>query len=239
MIAAVVALGVAVLLLGLLVVGLLRSHADILRVLHDADLMVDPDGQTSERPSTFKAVDGVADPGGSSRSGIDIVGVTPAGESVAIGIIGAGHRTLLAFLSSGCLTCQHFWSTFADPAATALPDDIRLVIVTHGTDQESPSKVAELAPPGVPVVMTSAAWDDFDAPVSPYFCLVEPDGRVSGEGASADWGQVRDLMLRATADAAGVVGETSRRGGPDADTELTRAGIAPGDPRLQHDPEVD
>ncbi len=236
MTAAVIALAAAVLLLGLLVVGLLRSHADILRVLHDADLMVDPDRAATGQTSTFKAVDGVADPGGSTRSGTDIVGVTPDGESTAIGIVGVGHRTLLAFLSSGCLTCQHFWTTFADPTATALPTDIRLVIVTHGSDQESPSKVAELAPARVPIVMSSEAWDDFDAPVSPYFCLVESDGRVVGEGASADWQQVRDLMLRANADSA--TPPPARAGGPDADAELTRAGIGPGDARLRHDQET-
>lgn len=235
---AVITLGVAVVLLGLLVVGLLRSHADVLRALHDAEIMIDPDTPRAPPNQTFSAVEGVADPGGATRSGADITGVNTNGDAMAVGVIGTGHRTLLAFLSSGCLTCHHFWSTFADPEATGLPDDIRLVIVTHSPGQESETAVAELAPPRIPVVMSSEAWETYQAPVSPYFCLVESTGAVAGEGASADWQQVRELMIRADRDQTASDRRASRLGGPDADIELKRAGILPGDPRLSHEPET-
>jgi hypothetical protein len=244
MTAAVILLGVAVGLLGLLVVGLLRSHADVLRALHDLGVSLDGESATSARSAAarsqpkMRTAIGVPEPGPAGGRVTDLSGVTPRGDSVVIGVGGADHRTLLAFLSSGCLTCQNFWSIFDDPGAIDLPDDFRLVIVTHGTDQESPSAIADLAPRGVPLVMSSAAWDDYDAPVSPYFVLVDgPTSRILGEGASAEWTQVRNLMVNAVKDQESLGLTTrGRRPDPDANQALDDAGIVPGDQRLRHDP---
>ena len=56
--------------------------------------------------------------------------------------------------------------------------DVRPVIVTKDPTEESHGRIAELAPETVPTIMSSATWDQFKIPVSPYFVLVE-----AGSGA--------------------------------------------------------
>ena len=91
--------------------------------------------------------------------------------------------------------------------------------MTKGPEEESISAIAALAPGGVATVLSSAAWDDYDVPVAPYAILVaQGTGRVLGEGAGATWGQVRDLMQQALADAAT---------GSDADLQARRRRAAP------------
>src|SRR5690349_24069344 len=89
----------ATVLLGLLVIGLLKSHAEILRQLHELGA-----GRTEEptRPVSVDLTTGRA----SGAEAHDITGPTPAGEAAAIAVRGTPHDTLLAFLSSGCLTCN-------------------------------------------------------------------------------------------------------------------------------------
>ena len=86
---------VAIVLLGLLVVGLLRSHAEILRKLHELGAGLDPDaapGVTSAVPAPVRRT---------ASTGFDLSGTTPGDEAVRIGVVGARQSTLLAFLSSG------------------------------------------------------------------------------------------------------------------------------------------
>lgn len=243
MTAAVVTLCVVTALLTLLVLAMLRSHAEILRQLHalagGRDLGTDADGPG------FQTRPGVAMPREGQSSATDIAGVTPAGDGVAIAIAGQSHRTLVAFLSSGCLTCRSFWAAFSAPDTLGLRPDVRLVVVTKDPEMESVSDVVDLAPDSVQVVMSTAAWDDFDVPMAPYFVLVDgPSGSVIGEGASAGWDQVRELMDRALADST-VLRDLRTRGGAtgqrdrDTDEELLRSGITPGDPRLDHPPHAD
>jgi hypothetical protein len=135
---------------------------------------------------------------------------------------------LIAFLSSNCLTCHGFWEVFDDPTIE-LPAKARLVVVTQGPQSESPSKIAELAPPHIPVVLSSEAWQMYGAPGAPYFVLV--DGRTStilGEGAATTWDHVSRLLRRAMADH--EMDGTSRAALIDG--ELRAAGIEPGDPSL-------
>src|SRR4029077_19637346 len=113
---------------------------------------------------------------GSFAAAADIDGAGLRDDATHIAVVGARHRTMLAFLSSGCLTCQEFWSAFADAARLDLPTDIRLVVVTKDAAEESVSALRRLEPAGVPVVMSSAAWADYNVPGSPYFVLV--DGRL-------------------------------------------------------------
>ena len=113
---------------------------------------------------------------------------------------GAPGSTLLAFLSSGCLGCGAFWEALGarprSPAARAWS------IVTKDTELESPSKLLELAPDGVPLVMSTEAWDRYEVAGSPYFVLVDgPSGRVAGEGTATSWAQVASLLRDALADA--------------------------------------
>ena len=273
---AVVLLGVVVALLAVLVVSLLRSHAEILRALHDLGVDLDPanpadsaraaraaraagtastaaaptvpTAQIEVPPGELVTREGVPAPGELLGMGaFDLVGTDPSGDAVAIGVLGANRRTLLAFLTTGCTTCHQFWSAFAEGVELPAPD-IRLVVVTQGHEAESPARVAELAPPGIDVVLSSDAWEDYGVPVAPYFALVDGD-EVVGEGAAASWPQVVDLLGRSLADAGRSFGApgaapsrraflTGRDRAERVDAELAAAGIRPGDPRL-YEPVVD
>lgn len=217
----VVLLALAVALLGILVVGLLRTHAEILRRLHElgAGLYDDTEAAGATTSGAGSATGGVRTPVAiTTRPGVpeprsqdgpvgtdahDVSGVTPSGAATVAGVVGADHTTLLAFLSSGCGTCADFWRAFADGEGTRLPGrDTRLVVVTKDPQAESVSAVASLAPPGVTTIMSSAAYEAYGVPANPYFILVDgPSGSVLGEGAAATWAQVANLLGQAAADA--------------------------------------
>lgn len=252
----------AIALLGLLVVGLLRSHAEILRRLHDLGAGLDEvpgegaraaGGRTARgargiERDQFKVFPEVPAPGERDDLpvGRDLVGVGPTDDAVSIRVVGAPHTTLIAFLSSTCLTCQRFWDAFAHPDSLGLAAGIRLVIVTKGPDEESPARIADVAPAGVPLVMSSEAWAAYDVPGSPYFVLVDgPSGQARGEGTGIDWPQVRGLLTQVSDDevfAADLESRRVRKSGADdarerrVDEELLAAGITPGDPSLFGDP---
>ncbi len=250
MTALVVVEGLALLLLGVLVAGLLRSHAEILRRLHELD-----GGAEGSTPGEFGPVDlefpvppGRALPkaaGGVLTAATDVEGATPRGEAVRVAVAGTRHDTLLAFLSSGCLTCRTFWQAFASRDGLGLPAGMRLVVVTRSADEESVSRLRELAPPGLPVVLSSEAWGAYEVPVAPYFVQVSgAESRVVGEGAASAWEQVAELVRTSSGDRAAVsavpaqidLGAAGADGGAlreqRADRELLAAGITPGDPSL-------
>ena len=236
-----VALTLLVGLLGLLVVGLLRSHAEVLRRLHEIDPRADHaghGGHAHPTPQDLGVRPGVALPRESETPAFDLSGTTPDGEETALALLGGPRRTLLAFLSSGCATCLEFWREIAEGAV--LPAGVDLVVVTKGEEQESASRVAELAPPGVPVLMSTQAWTDYQVPMAPYFLLVDgPGSAVRGEGAASSWPQLLDLLGQAVDDAPGGRRRRGTRSAADRelriDRELAAAGIAPGDPRLYPD----
>jgi hypothetical protein len=219
-------------LLAVLVVGLLRSHAEILRRLGP------PDGEGA----------GASNGGGlpvprrdEAISARDIAGATLAGEAIQIGLRAGGASTLLAFLSSGCETCVGFWRSLGERGGTVIPGGGRVIAVTKDRSHESPSRLRELAPAGVPLVMSSAAWRDYGVPTTPYFVYVDgASGDIHGEGAATGWQQVLSLLRDALDDVA-VTTANERRGTAGsgrlervarADRELASAGIAPGHPSL-------
>ena len=168
---------------------------------------------------------------------VDVAGTTLAGDAVKIAVAGAPGSTLLAFLSSGCLTCGAFWEALG--AGPEIPGGARLVIVTKDTRMESPSKLLELAPDGVPLVMSSEAWDRYEVAGSPYFVLVDgATGRIRGEGTATSWSQVASLLRDAITDAeiraerAGRLASDAAARLARADAELTSAGIGQGHPSL-------
>ncbi len=245
--------GVVIAVLALLVVGLLRSHADILKRLHELGAGLDastPGGDPARTsgPRTgrdFQVMPQVPSPPDREEFGgsADLVGLGAGGtEALSVRVTGVEHDTIVAFLSSGCLTCQRFWDAFRKPRKLGLPAGTRLVVVTKGPDAESPSAVAELAPPGMPTVMSTQAFTDYDIPGSPYFVHVHgPTGRVQGEGTGPDWEQVSSLLSQASGDAALVAtlaGSQVPKPGADAeresriDRELHTAGVSPGDASL-------
>jgi hypothetical protein len=239
MIALVIVSTFVVLVLGILVAGLLRSHADILRALHDLGAGVgDPStapavaAPVTFTPSAASAALGVAPA---------VAGVTPTGDARAIAVDNSDDLTLLGFLSSGCTGCAAFWDALQEPGRLQLPDRTRVVIVTKGPDREIPAEVQAKATGRVPVVMSTDAWLDYQVPGSPFFVLVDgATGRKVGQGVASQVGQLAELVRRAEHDR-GHAGSTRGRGdaslaGPAreaaADEVLAAAGILPGDPSL-------
>lgn len=231
----VAALAVVVILLTVLVLGLLRSHGEMLRAFNELGVTFGHDGADTsaatssllpdpERKRVPHASERVIESSGDG-SVHDISGTTPRGGSLVVGIANRNERTLLAFLSSGCTTCKGFWDAFRSDQP--LPRSVdRLVVVTRSNDEESPAAITNLAPDRHKVVMSSQAWDDYGIPVSPYFVLVDgPTSRIEGEGAASTWSQVGSLLGRAEADSEA---ENERR----IDSELKAAGISPDDPTL-------
>lgn len=259
MVALAIVLSVVVLLLGVLVAGLLRSHADILKALHDLGVGVGEPGGAGDSVDVPEQHRGASGPGRSmsvpltmgpplpqertSTSAPTIAGLTPRGDALAVTVTGGDHLTLLAFLSSGCATCAGFWKAFRTPGHLGLSPRTRLVVVTKGPELEIPGDVDALAPAGLSVVMSTGAWGDYEVPGSPFFVLVDgASGRRIGEGVANHFHQVVELVRRAESDARVLaIGSRSRApvdglDGPerelDNDHELMAAGIYPGDPSL-------
>ena len=228
---------VVLVLLVVVVTGLLRSHGEILRRLHTLGAGLDPD-----------VVDGVDAPAvlrprgdqARDRAGLgpaaDISGRGLHDDAVSIPVIGVRHRTLLAFLSSGCLTCRGFWDAFGRPATLGLPADVRLVVVTKDAAEESVRSLRDLAAPDLAVVMSNAAWEQYAVPGSPYFTLIDGmSARVVGEGTGATWAQVQSLLAHAAGDEGerqGSEGGSAEATEARIDLELLAHGIGPGDPSL-------
>ena len=229
MTALVIVEGVVIGLLVVLVAGLLRSHADILRRLHalgDAGTTTNHGAggiQISPRPS--------------HRLPAAVTGPTPGGTTETVALTKTRGLVLLAFLSSGCTTCRPFWEAFSQNAPMPSPD-VRPVVVTKGPHEESSSKIRNLAPTSIRTVMSSDAWDDFQIPVSPYFVLVDAtDGTVVGEGAASTWEHVSQLLSQAMADAGHVHDAVGTRERSDRTAaRLSQAGIEPGDESLFRNP---
>ncbi len=223
----------------ILVVGLLRSHAAILRQLHELD-----GSSAHAHDDPGPAPVRLADPTNRAKP---LQGVTLGGEQVVFAVSGVDHNTLLVFLSSSCLTCREFWSTFATDGVT-LPHGTRLIIVTKDLSDESPSELAALAPEGFELVCSSAAWTNYQVPGSPYVISIDGStGRIQGEGTGLNWEQVAGLLAQATGDRhflTGTEADTVRKPMSDVarearvDQELLEAGILPGDPSLYPEQET-
>lgn len=258
MVALAIVLCAVVALLAVLVAGLLRSHADILKALHDLGVGVgDPSsvehtsverrsaGSPGASPATSAPLT-IGPPLPGERDSVSapaIGGITPRGDALGIAPAETGDLTLLVFLSSGCATCAGFWSALGQPQQFAGLDGVRTVVVTKGPELEIRAEVGSLAPPGLPVVMSSDAWNDYEVPGSPFFVLVDGrSGRRIGEGVAQQFAEIADLVRRARADRETAPTPTRGRAtaegldGPEReranDRELMAAGIMPGDPSL-------
>ena len=226
MTALVIAEAVAIVFLAILVVGLLRSHADVLRELHELR-----EGQGSDAP--FRTAAGVAEPRMTGTRAHDIAGATPDGGVAGIRVTQTGQPTLVAFMSTTCSTCEHFWEGFQSDEVLATLGNTRLVIVTRSPQDELAAEVARLAPDGMPLVMSSAAWDNYQVPGSPYFVMVDgASGVITGEGSASSWDKLLDLMGIADGDGPVDAGSNDRDRAERIDQELADSGILPGDPQL-------
>lgn len=235
---AVVLLTVVVAVLVLLVAGLLRSHAAILRRLHELGAGVGeaPSATSSPAASPLQTPDlGLPAPPvvTEGRAAADLSGTGPHGEVQAVRVVGTANDTVLAFLSSGCKTCHVFWDDLRD---VAMPRDTRLVIVTKGPEAESQVAIADIAPADVTVIMSTEAWTQYEVPGSPYVIHVDGvSGRIRGEGTGPNWDQVRRMLVLGAGD---LDAQRSAKAAADAQREreaddiLLAAGLQPGDPSL-------
>jgi hypothetical protein len=221
MVAIVAAETVLLVVLLVLVAGLLRSHAEILRRLGPAGDQPEPGLAPPPAPTRAAFSEGVA---------AMVSGATPGGDAITLAFDGPGSvPTLLAFLTSGCSICSGFWETLGEPR---LPPAVQTVIVTKGSDRERPARLRSLTPDGVQVVMSSQAWADSRVPGAPYFVLVDGGG-VRGEGLATTWQALASLVSDAIEDQREA--QRTRDGGGrarDIDETFAAAGIAPDDPSL-------
>ena len=242
MTAVLIALSLVVALLSLLVAGLLRSHAEILRQLHDLGTAAETeDGRAGLAASR-------RDPATTQRRATDLTGTDVTGNPQVVRVAGVDHDTVLLFLSTGCTTCESFWASLRRPGDVTLPAGARLVVVTHGAGDESPAAVARLVSGEAVTVMSDEAWADYGVPGTPYVVHVDGrSGRVRGEGTGASWEQVARLLAQATGDLRYVGRAMSGRRKPTGDaereraidSELLAAGILPGDDSLYPPAAVD
>lgn len=224
MAAVVVIEAVVIVLLLVLVAGLLKSHAEILRRLDQ----LGSDGNASTGAQQLRTT-------GLGRAPTDeISGVDQVGSAVTVSLVHGRGETLLSFLSTGCAGCRVFWEELAGtqdlPTAATRP-----VIVTKGPRAESPAKVADLSPGGVQVVMSDEAWDMFRVPLTPYFMLVDGKGDIIGEGSATNMNHLLGLFRQSAADSSPVRLNTRERE-RFTDDRLSSSGIEPGDQSLYEDP---
>lgn len=231
-----------------LVAGLLRGYASVLRRLHQLD-----GGPAGAGAPPFRTAPGVVAPDPDDTQQIegraewaaahDIDGVTLRGEIVSVRTVGVPHDTVLAFLSANCEGCAGFWHELAEGGWTA-PAGSRLLVVARGAGAESPSVLSQLCPPEVDLVLSSQAWSDYQVPGSPYLVVTDGQtGRVKGEGSGLSFSQVGGLIRQSVADsrhpAMAHRPDADRRRERDIDRMLLSAGIGPNDPSLfgQTEPE--
>ena len=132
-------------------------------------------------------------------AGSVLSGATPDGAPLDVALADSADRTLLAFLSSSCVTCRGLWAEIGTGLSEALGRGTRVVVVTEDPADERPDAVRALAPPALPVLMSSATWRRYGVTVAPFFVLVEgSSGRVLAAGAAADGAAVRRLARPAT-----------------------------------------
>jgi hypothetical protein len=193
---------IVVALLAVIVVALLRSHAEILRRLPEPER----EPQAADHGTTINLHDtptipaNLPSPRRRATEAHDIGGTTLDAEPVVVSMR-SGTDTVLAFLSTGCLTCRTFWDGMRPEVRRPLPGDPRVVVVVKDPSVESPSKLRDLAPGDIDVVHSSAAWEAFDVAMSPYFCFVDGvSGEVRSEGSAMSWEQVASLLRDALLD---------------------------------------
>jgi hypothetical protein len=227
-----------------LVAGLLRGYASVLRRLHQLD------GGAEAGPPAFRTVPTIPEPGQRIEGrdewaeSHDIDGISLRGEIVSVRTVGVEHDTVIAFLSSNCEGCAGFWHELGEPGSWTTPQGSRLLVVTKGPAEESPSVLAQLCPDGVDLVMSSQAWADFTVPGSPYVVVADGrTGRVKGEGSGSSFSQVSGLIRQSVEDsrhpALARKPDADRRRELDIDRVLLSAGIGPQDPSLYAGSEQD
>ena len=212
-------LAVVLALLALLVAGLLRSHAEILRALHSLGVTWIPRAPTTV-PARHRRSARRSSGRRRCRSGLHARRSTSSAPRPS--------TTRSASRSSAPSTSRCSRSSRVGAArawrsgtCSATADPSRCP-VTRGSCASARTRArrasrasAASRRPTIPTVMSSKAWADYDVPVAPFFVLVDGDsGEVIGEGAANEWDQVQSLLHTALDDA-GMLdrkGTTSKAG---------------------------
>ena len=226
MTAMIVGLTLVVALLAVLVAGLLRANAEVIRSLHQMGVNLGPDAPASPplRHPGCPSYPGPTDAG----DVIDLVGDHPRGDAISLAVSGVRHDTLIAFLTSGCQTCRGFWDSFQrgrrmsrrGPAGGGDPG-ARSRVAGH---DRQPGRPRRRRRPGGDVHRGLGA---LRRPVRSVFRVrLGAGGRVVGEGVAAGWEEVRRLVANAVAD-----GTTS----PPSAAPAALPGVATGRPRSRAD----
>jgi hypothetical protein len=206
------------------IVALLRSHADILR-----RLAVLEEGGVARTPTTPVRA---APSGGEVTFAEAISGATLDGDSVTLSFGAGSPATLLAFLTSGCTSCAPLWAGLREAAELESLAE-RVVVVTHDSTRESPSRVRRLAPAVAEVIMSTRAWEDYAVPSSPHFVLTDGSGGIRGRGTALSWSQLETMVDDARKDAVTpAAARTTEERAARSEQTLARAGIGPGHPSL-------
>jgi hypothetical protein len=127
-----------------------------------------------------------------------VAGVGPGGEAAEVGGLRSGDASVvvLMFLTSSCHGCREFWEVLSVPGSRAeLEGSPRVAIITPGPELEDRRKVTELAPEGMPVVMSARTWAEYGVSGSP-FAVVVRDGRIAGEAPLFCWDDLRGVLAR-------------------------------------------
>ena len=110
----------------ILVAGLLRGYAAVLRRLHELDGGALPAAPANAPP--FRTAAGVVEPARPADRGPRRVGRSarrrrgdPGGEIVSVRTVGVEQDTIMAFLSSSCEGCAGFWHELAEPGSWTTP----------------------------------------------------------------------------------------------------------------------
>ena len=128
-----------------------------------------------------------------------------------------------------------FWDEFG--GQFELPDPTtRTIVVTKGTEAESPSKIAGLAPESLTTIMSSDAWDAFRVPLTPYFVYINGSANVIGEGSATTWPHLLSLLRQSAEDAEDPTSLDTEGRVRYANESLTSSGIEPDDPSLYRNP---
>jgi hypothetical protein len=173
-------------LVGGLVIGLLRSHGEVLSRLRELGELREMDRVSDSSRRDVRELSKVP----------TITGETVAGTSTTVHFDDPAASTVLAFLSSGCSLCPRFWQGSPE-RDEVVNGGIRLVFIAKGREEESIPKLKRLVPKDIPTIMSSKAWQDLDVPSYPYFVFVK--GAVAlAEGSAVSWSQVLSMVEDAT-----------------------------------------
>ncbi len=210
-----VALGTAVALLTVLVVGLLRAQSESVRRIDVLERRlqrlarkqptasgVEPMQTSSMEQKIVREMTAQQTSGQPvlAEDAVDVEGVSPSGTPVTIPLESTPRPTLLVFLSTSCGICTGIWQQLRRGALTQVAPEVTPVVVTKDEAQEDHGRIRDLATDeeALGVVLSGAAWDDYEVPGSPYVMLVSGrPGSVIAEGSVAGWADVVSLVERA------------------------------------------